>query len=244
MASRMGLLGKKVGMTQTFDEKGTWVSMSVIEVGPCVVLDKKNVERDGYSSLVLGYDDTPARRVRKPQMGLFDKVKTSPKRYLREIRLSAEELEQFEVGQTLTVDQVFSAGDVIDVTGTSRGKGFQGVMKRYNFKGFKATHGAHEYFRHGGSIGCRLTPGRVPKGRKMPGQMGNKRVTVQNLRVREVVADRNLLLVANAVPGAPDNYVMVRFAAKREPMPFTLKQQQAPAEAAAPEAEEAAPAEA
>lgn len=237
MAARMGLLGKKVGMTQTFDEKGNWVSLCVVEVGPCVVLDKKTAERDGYAAILLGFDELPTRRAKKPQLGLFNKVKTSPKRFLREIRLPVEDVEQFEVGQVLTVDQVFAPGDVVDITGTSRGKGFQGVMKRHHFSGFRSTHGTHEYFRHGGSIGCRLTPGRVHKGRRMPGQMGNRRVTVQNARVREVLPERNLLLMPNAIPGPPDAYVMVKLAAKRPPRPFVLKVT-APVEPAAP-AEEA-----
>jgi large subunit ribosomal protein L3 len=233
MALRMGLLGKKVGMTQTFDDKGNWSALTVVEVGPCVVLDKKTEQRDGYSALLLGFDDKPANRTTKPRAGLFHKVGTEPKRFVREIRLPKEDLEQFEVGQALTADQVFGAGDVIDVTGTSRGKGFQGVIKRYHFRGFRATHGTHEYFRHGGSIGCRLTPGRVAKGKKMPGQMGNRRVTVQNLRVSEVLGDKNLVLVAGAVPGSPDGYLTLRHGAKRPGVPFRLKQATEPAAASA-----------
>ncbi|MCA9667219.1 MAG: 50S ribosomal protein L3 [Myxococcales bacterium] len=232
----MGLLGRKVGMTQAFDQKGEWAALSVVEVGPCVVVDKKTEARDGYTAVVLGFGEKAPRRTNKPQTGQFAKANTTPKRWLREVRLSAAETEQFEVGQTLTVDQVFDSGDFIDVTGTSKGKGFQGVMKRYNFSGFRATHGTHEYFRHGGSIGCRLTPGRTVKGKKMPGQMGNKRVTTQNLKVREVVGNRNLLLIPGSVPGAPDGLLVVKHAAKRPDVPFALRTPtaaDAPADAAA-----------
>lgn len=223
MALRIGLLGKKVGMTQSFDKSGAWVPLTVIETGPCVVLDIKTVERDGYSAIQLGFDDKRERRTKKPQAGLFAKAKTSPKSFIREIRLPQDDVARFQVGQSITVDQVFSAGDVVDATATSRGKGFQGVMKRYHFGGFKASHGTHEYFRHGGSIGCRLTPGRVVKGKKMPGQMGNKRVTVQNLSVAEVVSDKNLLLIKGAVPGATDSYVVIRQATKRAARPINIE---------------------
>lgn len=239
MPHRMGLLGKKVGMMQDFDEKGDWSTYTVLSVGPCVVLDIKTEERDGYSALKLAFDEQKPHRVNRPETGVFAKANTTPKRFVREIRLSAAECAQFEVGQTLTPDQVFRAGDTVDVTGTSRGKGFQGVMKRHHFGGFRATHGTHEYFRHGGSIGCRLTPGRVYKGRKMGGQMGNKRVTVQNVGIGKVLADKNLLLLSGAVPGSPDGYVLIRHATKRLLPPFQLIQP-TPAQGDEPEAAEQA----
>ncbi|MBW2733317.1 MAG: 50S ribosomal protein L3 [Deltaproteobacteria bacterium] len=237
MLHRMGLLGKKVGMMQDFDEKGDWFTYTVITVGPCVVLDIKTKERDGYTALKLGFDDQKPHRVNRPDMGVFAKADTTPKRYVREIRLSAEECVQFEVGQTLTPDQVFRPGDTIDVTGTSKGKGFQGVMKRYHFRGTRATHGSHEYFRHGGSIGCRLTPGRVYKGRKMPGQMGNKRVTMQNIAISKVLADKNLVLVNGGIPGSAEGYVMLHHAAKRLVPAFKLIQPKQATETAEPAAE-------
>ena len=237
MASRMGLLGKKVGMVQDFDDKGNWAAYTVVECGPCVVLDIKTEERDGYWAIKLGFDDQKPHRVNRPDMGVFAKAKSDPKRWVREIRLSKEEAQQFEVGQVLTPEQVFRAGDPIDVTGTSKGKGFQGVMKRYHFRGIRATHGSHEYFRHGGSIGCRLTPGRVAKGRKMPGQMGNKRVTTQNLSVNEVIGDKGLVLIRGAVPGAPGGYVTVKHATKTLRGSFQLIQPAAPAQEAAAAAE-------
>ena len=222
MPFRMGLLGKKVGMLQDFDEKGNWACYTVVETGPCVVLDIKTKTRDGYSAIKLGFDEQKAHRAKRPQMGIFAKANTTPKRLVREIRLSDQEIDQFEIGQVVAVDQVFRSGDVLDVTGISKGKGFQGVMKRYHFGGFRATHGTHEYFRHGGSIGCRLTPGRVVKGRKMPGQMGNKRVTVQNVAVGSVLADKNVLLIRGAVPGSPGSYVTIKHATKRSFGPFEL----------------------
>ncbi len=223
MGLKMGLLGKKIGMTQKFNAKGEWVPLSVVQVGPCVVVDIKTDERDGYSALQIGFDDKSEKRTSKPQGGIFTKAQCAPKRIVREIRLSPEEITQFKVGQELKVDQVFSAGDIIDAIGTSKGKGFQGVMKRYHFKGNISTHGSHEYFRHGGSIGCRLTPGHVVKGKKMPGQMGNKRVTVQNLVVTELDPAQNLLLIRGAVPGSTQGYLMIKKAIKRAMIPFTLK---------------------
>lgn len=223
MAFRMGLLGKKVGMTQAFNEKGIWQALSAVEVGPCVVLDVLTTKRNGYSAVKFGFGEMNERRAKKPAMGVFKQAKTAPKRFIREIRLPAAEADKFVVGQTVSIDEVFRTGDVIDVTGISKGKGFQGVMKRYHFRGFRATHGTHEYFRHGGSIGCRLTPGRVFKGQKMPGQMGNKRVTVQNLKVVEVVEDKNLLLLAGSVPGSPDCFVVIKQAAKKAGRPFVAK---------------------
>jgi large subunit ribosomal protein L3 len=242
MSFRMGLLGKKIGNTQSFDATGACVDLAVVETGPCVILDIKTADRDGYCSLQLGFDEKRERSVRKPQAGLFAKVKTSPKKFIREIRLSPEEAAQFEVGQTLSLGQVFTVGDFIDATGVSKGKGVQGVMKRYHFRGFKASHGTHEYFRHGGSIGCRLTPGRVVRGKKMPGQMGNKRVTVQNIKVVEVLEDKNLLLLGGAVPGAPDGYLVLKQAAKRPARPVRFETA-TPSTNEAPAADEA-PAEA
>jgi large subunit ribosomal protein L3 len=245
MAYRMGLLGKKIGMTQSFDGTGACVDLSVVETGPCVVLDVKTEERDGYSAIQLGFGEKRERSTRKPQAGLFAKAETTPKAFIREIRLPPHEASQFTIGQTLTVDQVFRPGEMVDATGISKGKGFQGVIKRHHFGGFKASHGTHEYFRHGGSIGCRLTPGRVVKGKKMSGQMGNKKVTVQNIKVAEVIEDKNLLLLAGAVPGAPDGFLVLRQATKRPPHPVRLEQPaEPPAEPPAETIEAEPPAEA
>ena len=239
MAFRIALLGKKIGMTQRFDAKGVWLALSVVETGPCVVLQVKTTEHDGYSAIQIGFDDKRESRTRKAQLGIAAKAKCSPKRCVREVRLTPEEVGQFQVGQTLSVSQVFKAGDIIDIIGTSRGKGFQGVMKKYHFSGFRGSHGTHEYFRHGGSVGCRLTPGHVHKGKRMPSQMGNKRVTVQNVEIFEILPEKNLILLKGGVPGAPLSYVMLRHGAKRAYLPYQLPVEK-PAEP--PAATEATPA--
>jgi large subunit ribosomal protein L3 len=223
MALRMGLLGKKIGMTQRFNSKGEFTSICAVQAGPCIVLDIKTVDRDGYSAIQLGFDTKPDRLTKKPAIGIFSKANTAPRRFIREIRLTPEEIAQFQVGQILNVDQVFSPGDIIDVIGTSKGKGFQGVMKKHHFSGFRGSHGTHEYFRHGGSIGCRLTPGRVHKGKRMPGHMGNHRTTVQNITVVDIDAEKNIIMLKGGVPGAPLDYLMIRLASKRKPMPFSLR---------------------
>lgn len=215
---KMGLLGKKVGMTHIYTDEGLRRPVSVIQVGPCVVLDKRTPERDGYASLQLGFDEQKPSRVSRPSAGRFKKAETGPKRFVHEIRLAPEALESYQVGQVLNVTDVFASGDMVDVSGTSRGKGFQGVMKKYHFAGFRSTHGVHEYFRHGGSIGCRLTPGRVVKGKKMPGQLGNKKVTIQNLQVVEVRQEDGLLLIQGGVPGGENAYLTIRYAQKK-PLP-------------------------
>ena len=232
MPFRMGLLGKKIGMLQDFDDKGNWASYTVVETGPCIVLDIKNEKRDGYSAIKLGFDEQKPRRVKRPQMGVFTKANTTPKRFVHEVRLTSEEVAQFEIGQTIALDQVFRVGDVLDIVGTSKGKGFQGVIKRHHFRGERATHGSHETYRHGGSIGCRLTPGHVYKGRKMAGQLGNKRVTVQNLVIGRVVPEKNLVLVKGGAPGAPGGYVVLKHATKRGLPPFSLIAPAPPAEPA------------
>ncbi len=215
MGERMGLLGKKLGMTQIFTEDGQRIPVTVVKTGPCVVLQVKTQETDGYSAIQLGFEDQKKHRVNRPDLVRFSKAETEPKRFVRELRLPAQKIGDFGRGQTINISDVFEKGDWIDVTGTSKGKGFQGVMKKYNFSGFRATHGTHEYFRHGGSIGCTLTPGRVMKGKKMPGQMGNERVTVQNLKIAEINEENGLVLVRGAIPGHRGNYVIIQKAVKK-----------------------------
>jgi len=213
---KMGLLGKKVGMTQVYNEKGVRVPVTVVVTGPCMVLAKMSPDVHGYSAIQLGIDDQKPSRVRRPDLVRFDKVKSAPKRYVREIRLEPEALDKFQVGQEIKVAEVFARGDIIDVTGTSKGKGFQGVIKRHHMRGAATmTHGTHEFFRHGGSIGCRLTPGRVTKGHRMAGHMGSETVTTENLLVEQVDNGENLLLIRGTVPGANGGYVMIRFAKKK-----------------------------
>jgi len=216
--SKMGLLGKKVGMTQIFTDDGLRVPVTVVATGPCVVLAKRTLDKDGYAAIQLGFDDQKTSRMNRPDMGRFEKADTDPKRFVREIRLAPEAVDKFEVGQEIKVDEVFADGDIIDVIGVTTGKGFQGVMKKYNFRGGKKSHGVHEFYRHGGSIGCRLTPGRVVRGKKMPGQMGNRKVTTQNIKVVSVRPDDNLLLVRGGIPSAKNGYVVMKYANKK-PLP-------------------------
>ncbi|WP_428261113.1 50S ribosomal protein L3 [Haliangium sp.] len=215
MAMRMGVLGKKLGMSQVFAEDGERIPVTVIQAGPNYVVGKRTEERDGYSALVLGFDEKPARLANKPELGQHKASGTKPMRVVREFRLPAEDVAKYEVGQELKLSEVFEAGIPLDVTGTSKGKGYQGVIKRHGMSGTKASHGVHEYFRHGGSIGCRLTPGRVVKGKRMAGQMGSERTTVQNLQLVQILDEDNAVLVRGSIPGPTNGYVMLRKAATR-----------------------------
>jgi large subunit ribosomal protein L3 len=215
MAMRMGIMGKKVGMTQVFAEDGERIPVTVIQAGPNYVVGKRTVERDGYSALIIGFGEKPARLVNKPLMGQYKAANVKPPRKIRELRLPPEDVARYEVGQLLKISDVFEEGIPLDVMGTSKGKGFQGVLKKHNMSGTKESHGVHEYFRHGGSIGCRLTPGRVHKGKRMAGQMGNERKTVQNLQLVQILDDENAVLVRGAVPGSPETYLTLTKAVTR-----------------------------
>lgn len=215
---QLGLLGRKLGMTQLFDEDGAVVPVTILQAGPCRVLSVKSEQGpDGYNALQLAYGSRKVSRVNKADAGQFSKAGCAeePPEAVREIRVTAEDAARTEAGSTLTVGDVFTEGGWVDVTGTSKGRGFAGVMKRYNFAGFERTHGVHEFFRHGGSIGTRLTPGHVLKGKKMPGQMGNAQVTVQNMLVARIDTERNLIMVRGGVPGPTGAVVTVRKAVKR-----------------------------
>ena len=205
------IIGKKVGMTQVFDENGIVIPVTVIQAGPCAVVQKKTVENDGYTAVRLGYEEVPEKRVNKPEKGLFTKVNVTPRRYLREFR--TDDVDSFEVGQEINVADMFSSGDKIDVSGTSKGKGFQGVMRRFGSSRGPESHGS-KYHRRVGSMGAGSSPGKVFKGKKLPGRMGRDRVTVQNLDVVRVDGERNLLLVKGAVPGPKGGLVIVREAVK------------------------------
>ncbi|HPH67095.1 MAG TPA: 50S ribosomal protein L3 [Kofleriaceae bacterium] len=215
MAQKIGLLGKKIGMTQVFAEDGESVPVTVIQTGPCFVLAKRTVDRDGYSALVLGFDEKPVRLANKATMGALKEGNMKPQRFVRELRLDQAEVEKYQVGQAIGPKDVFQQNMPIDVEGFSKGKGFQGVMKRHNMVGKPATHGTHEYFRHGGSIGCRLTPQRVHKGKRMGGHMGDVKTTVQNLQLFRIMEEENCILVRGGVPGGINQYVVVTVAATR-----------------------------
>jgi large subunit ribosomal protein L3 len=215
MSLKIGLLGKKLGMTQVFADDGEAVPVTVIQAGPCLVVGTRTVERDGYAALVLGFDEKPLRLANKPELGMAKANGGKPQRFIREIRLPAEEVAKYTAGQVLSPKDVFTDNTPVDVEGNSKGKGFQGVIKKHHMKGMRGSHGTHEYFRHGGSIGCRLTPQRVHKGKRMSGQMGNETKTVQNLQLFKVLAEENCILVRGAVPGAANDYVVVTKAATR-----------------------------
>jgi large subunit ribosomal protein L3 len=202
------ILGRKKGMTQLFSEDGTATGCTVVQAGPCVVMQVRNQERDGYHAVQLGFEDVPDKRSRKPQREAAKKVGLAPKRVLREERLAAPAA--LSVGDTVTAE-VFEVGDIVDITGTTKGRGFAGTIKRHGFSRGPKTHGSMNY-RRPGSIGCSAYPGRVIKGMRMSGHYGAKRHTVKNLEVLRVDRERGLLFVKGAIPGAPGSLVQVRTA--------------------------------
>jgi large subunit ribosomal protein L3 len=206
-----GVLGTKLGMTQVFDDEGRIVPVTVVKAGPCVVTAVRTAERDGYAGVQLGYGEIDPRRVTKPVAGHFAKAGVTPRRYLAELR--TPDSSEYTLGQEITAE-VFSAGQQVDVTGKSKGKGTAGVVKRHGFRGLSASHGTQRKHRSPGSIGGCATPGRVFKGLRMAGRMGNERITVQSLTVHAVDAERGLLLLKGAVPGAKGGLLLVRSAVK------------------------------
>jgi large subunit ribosomal protein L3 len=212
MATQMkGILGTKLGMTQVFDETGQVTPVTVVKAGPCVVTAVRTPDRDGYSAVQFGYGEIDPRKVTKPAAGVFAEAGVTPRRYLAELR--TDDASEYQVGQEVTAE-VFAAGQLVDATGTSKGKGTAGVMKRHGFKGLSSSHGTQRKHRSPGSIGGCSTPGRVFKGLRMAGRMGAARTTVQSLTVHSVDMDRGLLLIKGAVPGAAGGLILVRSAAK------------------------------
>ncbi len=205
----MELVGRKLGMTQIFNDKGDRIPVTVVRAGPCTVVQKKTAERDGYSALQLGFEDRKEKHTSKPQRGHFARAGVSPRRLLYEVRVSAEELEGFELGQTVDCAS-FAEITAVDVSGVSKGRGFTGVVKRWGFKKQGESHGTHEFFRHGGAISAGSYPGKVLRGKKMAGQHGNRLVTTQGLRLVRVDAERNLLFIRGSVPGHTNAFVRVR----------------------------------
>jgi large subunit ribosomal protein L3 len=206
-----GLLGEKVGMTQAWDENNRLVPVTVVKAGPCVVTQVRTPQTDGYAAVQIAFGAIDPRKVNKPKQGHFEKAGVTPRRNLVELRTA--DAESYSTGQELTVE-VFEKGQAVDVTGTSKGKGFAGVMKRHGFHGLKASHGVERKHRSPGSIGGCATPGRVFKGLRMAGRMGGERVTTPNLKVYAVVADKGLILVEGAIPGPSGGLVLIRSAAK------------------------------
>jgi len=215
MNQNPGLIGKKLGNSQLFDENGDVHRVTVIQAGPCVVLGKRTQEKDGYTAVQLGFGTKRDKLVRKPQRAFFEKLGIPPVEVIREFRLPQDKLDELEVGQSLGVADLFEVGQKVDVAGQSKGRGYTGVMKRWNFAGVgSVTHGAHEYMRHGGSIGQNMTPGRTFPGLKMPGRYGNERVSILGLKVAAVDPEQNLLAVEGGVPGHRNGVVEVRGAVK------------------------------
>ncbi len=204
----LGLIGKKVGMTQVYDPKGVLIPVTVIQAGPCTVVQTKTPASDAYAAIQLGFGEKKPQRASKALRNHCVKAGKGVFQTLREFRL--DDVASYTVGQEITIANLFKEGDIVDVSGTSKGRGYAGVIKRHGFSGFPGSHGTHEYFRHGGSIGNRSYPGRVFKGKRMAGQLGNERITTQNIVVVAVRADENLILVRGAVPGARNGLVIIR----------------------------------
>ena len=205
------LIGKKIGMTQIFDEKGKVVPVTVVEAGPCVVSQLKTVETDGYTAVQMGFGDIKPKHVTKPLQGHFKKADVAPKRVLKEFRF--DDCSAYELGQIIKAD-VFETGNKVDVTGKSKGKGYAGVIKRWNFSRLKESHGTGPNARHGGSMGACSSPSRVWKGKKMAGHLGAEKVTVQNLAVVKIDAEDNLIAIKGAIPGANGGYVVIKDSVK------------------------------
>lgn len=210
----LGLIGRKIGMTSRFDEKGNAVPVTVVQLGPCEVIQKKTLATDSYSALQLGFEEKKEALVNKPEAGHFAKSKLKAKKHLKEIRLSEDEVSKYNTGDILTVE-LFEKCKFIDVVGTTKGRGYTGVVKRHGFQTPRQTHGTHDAFRHGGSLGMRF-PQHVAKGKKMAGHYGNERVTTQNLEVVAVRKEENLILIKGSVPGPNNGIVMVKTALRKK----------------------------
>lgn len=208
---KKGILGKKLGMTQVFDENGRVIPVTVVLAGPITVVQKKSTEIDGYNSVKLGFEDIPERKSNKPTIGQFQKAGVSPKKYMREFKF--DDVSGYEVGNVIKVEDMFEEGDMVDVTGISKGKGYQGTTKRFGTARGPMSHGSG-YHRGSGSLGAASSPSRIFKGKKMPGHMGSEKVTVQNLAVVKVDTERGLLLIKGAVPGAKGTFLVIKDSVK------------------------------
>jgi len=214
MNTQPGIFGRKIGATQLFEKDGTVTRVTVIQAGPVIVIGKRTLEKDGYSALVLGFEERKEKHTKKSLGGYFKKASTTPKRLLKELRCDAEFASKWEVGQPLKLDDIFQPGMLVDAQGKTRGRGFTGVVRRWGFAGAVSTHGTHEYRRHPGSIGTNMTPGRTLPNLKMGGQYGNETVSILNLKVARVDAEKNQLMVEGGVPGARNWLLLIRQAVK------------------------------
>ncbi len=206
----LGLLGKKIGMTQIFDENGRVIPVTVIKAGPCQIICKRTIEKNGYEAIQVGYEEKKEKHTTKPLQGHFKKHNTKNYRFVREFRPALNQsLENYKEGDTFTAS-MFTTEDLVSITGTSRGRGFSGVMKRHHFAGFEQSHGAHESFRGGGSIGQCAQPSKVFKGVKMAGQHGNSQVTINNIEIVKIDAEQNLIMVKGAVPGHRNALILIK----------------------------------
>jgi len=213
MNQQPGIVGRKLGNTQFFAEDGSVVRVTVIEAG-CTVIGKRTKEKDGYSALILGLGERKEKHTRKSELGAFKKSGQTPKKVVKEIRVPEDYAAKFEVGAVVKLDEMFQVGELVDARGTTRGRGFTGVVRRWDFAGFVTTHGTHEYRRHGGSIGTNMTPGRTLPNLRMPGQYGNETVSMLNLRVARIEPEQHLIMVEGGVPGAKGSIVFIRKAVK------------------------------
>jgi large subunit ribosomal protein L3 len=214
MNQHPGIIGKKIGMTQIFNETGEVLRCTVVQAG-CVVIGKRTLEKDGYSALILGLGERAEKHTTKPVAGAYKKSGQTPKRIVRELRCSPEHAAKYEIGTALKVDEIFEVGQRVDAQGRSRGRGFSGVIRRWSFAGAVSSHGTHEYFRHGGSIGTNMTPGRTLPGLKMPGHYGDETVSALNLKIVKLLPEDNLILIEGPVPGPKNQLVTIRGAVKK-----------------------------
>lgn len=214
MNTKPGIIGKKLGMTQLYKEDGTVMRVTVVDTSDVLVVGKRTQEKDGYNALILGMKDAKEKHLTKPQLGAFKKAGVPAKRVLRELRCEPDALEKHELGKHVNLSEMFQPGQVVDAQGRTRGRGFSGVVRRWSFAGFVQTHGTHEYRRHGGSIGTNMTPGRTLPNIKMPGQYGDETVSVLNLKVARVDADKHLLMIEGGIPGSKNALVTVRHGVK------------------------------
>ena len=215
MNKNPGILGTKLGMTQIFDEKGEVIRVSVVKAG-CVVVGKRTQEKDGYDALIVGLGERKEKHTNKPLAGFYKKSGQAPKKIVRELRLAADEVAKYELGEKIAVDKVFEVGQFVDAQSRTRGRGFTGVVRRWSFAGFVSSHGTHEYFRHGGSIGTNMTPGRTLPGLKMPGHYGDETVSMLNLKVVKLLPEEDLVLVEGGIPGSANSVITLRGAVKKK----------------------------